>query len=148
MTSPSLTGGGPQATGSTPPGCGPGLGCPCEAALALYDASQDAALREALRRSPASAPRRLLRSPVQDVPARHPLDSAAREHPRGLALRGREVLDLICAGHTTAEIGAKLLISTKTVDHHVCAVLAKLDPRPVMSPRRMQPGSGSAGAQM
>jgi DNA-binding CsgD family transcriptional regulator len=36
------------------------------------------------------------------------------------------VLDLICEGDTNAEIGRALFISTKTVDHHVSAVLAKL----------------------
>jgi DNA-binding NarL/FixJ family response regulator len=36
------------------------------------------------------------------------------------------VLELICAGHSNAEIAAKLVLSTRTVDHHVSAVPAKL----------------------
>jgi DNA-binding CsgD family transcriptional regulator len=40
--------------------------------------------------------------------------------------REHEVLELICAQHTNAEIAAKLFISVKNVDHPVSAVLAKL----------------------
>ena len=63
--------------------------------------------------------------------AGHPLDSAgqrtaAREHPLSLTRREQEVLDLICASRTNGEIAAQLVISAKTVDHHVSAVLAKL----------------------
>ena len=46
--------------------------------------------------------------------------------PDGLSRREREVLTLIAAGHGDAEIATKLSISSKTVGHHVGAILAKL----------------------
>jgi DNA-binding NarL/FixJ family response regulator len=52
--------------------------------------------------------------------------SVTREHPLGLTRREREVLELIHAGRTNAEIAAALVISVKTVGHHVSAVLTKL----------------------
>jgi DNA-binding CsgD family transcriptional regulator len=52
--------------------------------------------------------------------------TATRQHPLGLTRREREVLDLISAGYTNAEIAGKLFISVKTAGHHVSAVLAKL----------------------
>ena len=43
-----------------------------------------------------------------------------------LTVREREVLDLVCLGMPNARIAAALVISEKTVGHHVSHVLAKL----------------------
>jgi DNA-binding CsgD family transcriptional regulator/tetratricopeptide (TPR) repeat protein len=108
------------------------LGCPYEAALALADAPGEEALREALGiviglgAEPAARiiRRRLRAAGARSIPAGP--HAATRERPFGLTRRESEVLALICAEHTNAEIAAKLFISAKTVDHHVSAILAKL----------------------
>lgn len=51
---------------------------------------------------------------------------ATRADRFGLTRREQEVLALIRADMTNAEIAEKLFISEKTVDHHVSAVLAKM----------------------
>jgi DNA-binding NarL/FixJ family response regulator len=40
-----------------------------------------------------------------------------------------EVLSLLSEGSSNADIAERLFISSKTVDHHVSAILAKLDAR-------------------
>jgi DNA-binding CsgD family transcriptional regulator len=107
-------------------------GCPYRAALALVDDGDEASLRDALGRvealgatAAASAVRRQMRARGHRAVAAG-ARPATRRHPLGLTARQQEVLDLVCAGLTNEEIGARLFIAAKTVDHHVSAVLAKL----------------------
>ena len=108
------------------------LGCPYDAALALLDAPDELALRRALdicNSLGAVATARIIRQKMRSlgirfVPAGQ--RAATRENPLGLTQREQEVLELLCEGRTNASIAAKLVISPKTVDHHVSSVLAKL----------------------
>jgi DNA-binding CsgD family transcriptional regulator len=52
--------------------------------------------------------------------------TVTRESPLGLTARQTDVLSLLVEDLTNAEIADRLFISTRTVDHHVSAILAKL----------------------
>jgi DNA-binding NarL/FixJ family response regulator len=65
---------------------------------------------------------------LRDLGARVPRGpyASARGNPAGLTARQLQVLRLVVAGRTNVEIADELVVSPRTAEHHVAAVLAKL----------------------
>jgi DNA-binding CsgD family transcriptional regulator/tetratricopeptide (TPR) repeat protein len=110
------------------------IGCPYEQAMAFSEGDQDAqrtalTMFERLEAVPiVEIVRRGLRaSGARGIP-RGPR-AATRTNPAGLTVRELEVVELLAQGLSNAEIADRLVVSPKTVDHHVSAVLAKLSAR-------------------
>jgi DNA-binding CsgD family transcriptional regulator/tetratricopeptide (TPR) repeat protein len=107
-------------------------GCAYEAALALADSGEPGALRDALdqlqrmgARSAATIVARRLRELGERAVPRGPR-APTRANAAGLTRRELEVLPLLAEGLRNAEIADRLIVSTKTVDHHVSSILHKL----------------------
>lgn len=107
------------------------LKCPYEEARALADGDATAQLSaleifDHLGAAPAAA---LLRQRLRETGTRRiPRGPRATTlgNPHGLTSREMGVLDCLASGLSNGQIGIRLHISPKTVDHHVSAILAKL----------------------
>jgi len=108
------------------------LGCRYEQANMLAWYGGEAELREALAlfeqlgTAPAAqALRKQMRARgVQGIPRGS--RTSTRLDPHGLTRREAEILTLLSQGLRNAAIAKRLFLSTKTVDHHVSAILTKL----------------------
>jgi DNA-binding CsgD family transcriptional regulator/tetratricopeptide (TPR) repeat protein len=110
-----------------------GLGCPYEHAsvLAWYGAESEQlealAILEHLGATRAAVVlRKQMRARgVRCIPRGARVST--RHHPHGLTRREAQTLALMSDGLRNSIIAKKLYVSTKTVDHHVSAILAKLE---------------------
>lgn len=125
--------------------------CPYEAADALADSDDVDDLRNALERLTSLGAR-----PRAQMVARRLRDLGARDVPRGprastranaagLTAREVEVAALLVEGLTNGEIADRLVLSRKTVDHHVSAVLSKLG---VGNRRKVGPTASALGIDL
>ena len=109
------------------------LGCPYDAALARLESPREDELRlghEELQRlgarvTAAHAARLLRERGARDL--RRGPRAPTRANPAGLTGRQLEVLGLLAEGLRNGQIADRLVLSPKTVDHHVSAILRKLD---------------------
>jgi DNA-binding CsgD family transcriptional regulator/tetratricopeptide (TPR) repeat protein len=109
------------------------MGFPYHEADALADSLDEADQRRAwtlfeslgVGSRAAGIARRLRAVGAKDLPRRP--HAASRANPAGLTDRQLEIAGLIAAHLTNQEIAERLYLSPRTVDHHVSAILGKLE---------------------
>jgi DNA-binding CsgD family transcriptional regulator len=121
-----------EVPGDVEPVADPG---PYEQALQLWDEGSTEALLGAftlLDELSAQPVARTVRTRLRElgvVAVPRGRSSATRANPGGLTDRQLDVLALLVEGMSNSEIAAHLVISPRTADHHVSAILAKLQVR-------------------
>ena len=108
------------------------LDCPYERAEALADGdipAMEEALETFLALGAAPAADRVRQGLRREgvMRLRRGPRSSTRAHPAGLTRRESEILELLARHLSNPAIGDRLFVSPKTVEHHVSAILAKLD---------------------
>jgi DNA-binding CsgD family transcriptional regulator len=108
------------------------LDFPYEAALVMAHSGGEDLMRQAIGRfeglgvpAAAAATRRDMRARGLHGIPQGPRPGT-RAHPAGPTPREVEVLGCLDAGLSNAEVARQLVLSVKTVDHHVSAILGKL----------------------
>jgi DNA-binding CsgD family transcriptional regulator len=108
------------------------LGCPYEQALALFEggeADKKEAIEIVHRLGATAAYERMkfeMRAlGIKSIP--RGMRRSTKSNPANLTTREIDVLQLLKEGLQNKEIGEKLFISPKTVDHHISSIFFKLD---------------------